>query len=185
MKKLTILVDIDDVLNDLLDRWVENLNERYGLSANAQELAVWNVQSIYPTLTVEEVYAPMYEDDIWRKLSPRLTSVEYLKRMVDDGHDVVIVTASVYETLAIKMEWMYEHFPFLPRENIICARRKQLIKGDVLIDDGIHNLEGGEYFKILVDGPYNRSYDAEGNDMVRVHTIKEAYEAINKYLLEA
>jgi len=182
MKKLTILVDIDDVLNNLLDRWVALLNKKYNLNANAQDLKVWNVQGIYPTLTVEAVYRPMYENEIWAMLSPRPTSVEYIKKMIDDGHDVIIVTAAVYQTLPAKMDWLFAAFPFLSWDNVIIARRKQLIKADVLIDDGIHNLEGGAFFKILMDSPNNRHYDAAANGMVRVHTIKEAYEAINKYL---
>ena len=183
MKKLRILVDIDDVLNNLLDRWVALLNKKYNLSANAQDLKVWNVQGIYPTLTVKEVYRPMYENEIWGLLSPRPTSARYVKKMIDDGHDVIIVTAAVYQTLPAKMDWLFAAFPFLSWENVVIARRKQLIKADVLIDDGIHNLEGGEFFKILMDSPNNRHYDAEGNGMVRVHTIKEAYEVINKYLV--
>ena len=183
MNTLRILVDLDDVLNDLLDRWVEFLNEKHGLNANAQELRVWNVQDIYPTLTEKEVYQPLYENELWRLLSPRPTSVEYLKRMIDEKHDVLIVTASVYQTLPVKMDWLFAKFPFLSWENVIITRRKQLIKADVLIDDGIHNLENGEYFKILMDSPNNRDYDAEGNNMIRVYTLKEAYEAINKYLI--
>ena len=30
-------------------------------------------------------------------------------------------------------------------DQVIVTSRKQLIRGDVLIDDGIHNLEGGQY----------------------------------------
>ena len=55
-----------------------------------------------------------------------------------------------------------------------------LIKGDVLIDDGFHYLEGGSYFKILIDAPYNQDYDAEKNGMVRVSTLKEAYDVIRE-----
>ena len=183
MKKLRILVDIDDVLNDLLACWVKLLNKRYGLQADAEDLKIWNVQGIYPSLTVEQVYQPMYENEIWQMLSPRPTSVEYLKKMMDDGHDLLIVTASVYQTIPAKMDWLFAAFPFISWENVIITRRKQLIQGDVLIDDGIHNLEGGAYFKILMDSPNNRAYDAEGNGMVRVHTIKEAYEAINTHLI--
>ena len=182
MTKLRILVDLDDVLNDLLDRWVELLNKKYSLNANAQDLDAWEVQKIYPTLTVEEVYQPLYENDLWGRLSPRPASVEYLKKLVDEKHDVLIVTASVYQTLPVKMDWLFANFPFLSWENVIITRRKQLIKADVLIDDGIHNLENGEYFKILMDSPNNRDYDAQKNGMVRVYTLKEAYEAINKYL---
>ena len=183
MEKLRILVDLDDVLNDLLDCWVALLNVRYGLSANAQDLKIWNVQGIYPTLTEEEVYRPIYEPEIWEKLSPRPTSVEYLGKLIEEGHDVLIVTASVYQTLPAKMDWLFANFPFLSWENVIITRRKQLIRGDVLIDDGVHNLEGGSYFKILMDSPNNRAYDAVGNGMIRVYTIKEAYEAIHTYFI--
>ncbi|MCL2285601.1 MAG: hypothetical protein FWC32_04465 [Firmicutes bacterium] len=182
MKKLRILVDIDDVLNNLLECWVELLNKKYNLNACAQSLKEWNVQAIYPTLTVEEVYRPNYENEIWGMISPRPTSIEYLKKMIDDGHDVVIITAAVYETLPAKMDWLFSAFPYLSWENVIITRRKQLVKADVMIDDGIHNLEGGDFFKILMDAPNNREYDAAANGMVRVHTIKEAYEVINKYV---
>ena len=185
MKQLRILVDLDDVLNDLLACWVALLNEKHCLAADPEDLKIWNVQGLYPTLTVEEVYRPIYENEIWAMLSPRPTSVEYLKKMMDDGHDVLIVTASAYQTLPAKMDWLFTTFPFISWENVIITKRKQLIRGDVLIDDGIHNLEGGAYFKILMDSPNNRAYDAEGQGMVRVHTIKEAYEAVNTYLLRS
>ena len=49
----------------------------------------------------------------------------------------------------------------------------------MLIDDGIHNLEGGEYIKILMTAPHNRSYDAEGNGMIRVNSWKEIEKVID------
>jgi len=126
---------------------------------------------------------PLYDDALWRSLSPRTSSPEYLKRMMDDGHEVLVVTASVYQTVPAKMEWLFMHYPYLSWDNVILTRKKQLIKADVLIDDGIHNLEGGKFFKILMDSPNNRHYDTNKNGMIRVHTIKEDYEAINKYLV--
>ena len=182
MRKLRILVDVDDVLNNLLECWVELLNQRYNLNAKARDSKVWNVQAIFPGLTEEEVYRIIYEEEVWGMLSPRPTSVETLKRMIDDGHDVVIVTASVYETLPLKMDWLFATFPFLVWENIIVTRRKQLIKGDVLIDDGFHNLEGGSYFKILIDAPYNQGVDIEREGIIRVKNLEEAYDVIREEL---
>ena len=178
MRKLRILVDLDDVLNNLLDCWVEMLNKKYNLNAKAQDLKVWNVQAIYPSLTVEQVYRPIYEKDVWGLMSPRPNSVEYLKKMIDDGHDVLVVTASVYQSLPVKMDWLFEHFSFLSWDNVVITRRKQLIRADVLIDDGIHNLEGGDYVKILIDNPHNQDYDAAANGMYRVSCLKEAYEVV-------
>lgn len=43
-----------------------------------------------------------------------------------------------------------KYFPFLSWKNVIITSSKKMIKGDVLIDDGIHNLLDGDYKKILM-----------------------------------
>ena len=179
MKKLRILVDMDEVLNNLLDGWVAYLNERHHLNANAQDIYAWDVGCVYPTLTPEEVEQPLYDDTLWERLAAKPGSVESLKTMIDDGHEIFVVTASsVYQTLPAKIDWLLKHYPYLTWDNVVLARRKQIVSGDVLIDDGIHNLEGGGYFKILMDAPNNRAYDAEKNGMIRVYTLKEAYDVM-------
>ena len=50
----------------------------------------------------------------------------------------------------------------------------------ILIDDGIHNLLGGEYKKILMSAPYNKTFDAEANGMIRVRNWAEIYDVISK-----
>ena len=91
-----------------------------------------------------------------------------------EGHEVYIVTATEPEHVEEKMNGLlFRYFPFLSWNQVIITGRKQLIRGDVLIDDGIHNLEGGEYKKILFTAPHNRYYDAEGNGMIRVSSWDE------------
>lgn len=75
---------------------------------------------------------------------------------------------------------LFRRFPFISWDQVIITSRKQLIKGDVLIDDGIHNLEGGDYIKILMTAPHNRDYDAEANGMIRVYNWKQIEEVINQ-----
>ena len=73
---------------------------------------------------------------------------------------------------------LFKYFPFLTWNDVIITSHKQLVNGDVLIDDGIHNLEGGNYFKILMTAHHNKKYDAEANGMLRVGTWAEVYSAI-------
>ena len=184
MKKLNILVDMDEVLNNLLDGWVAYLNKRHNTYASAQDINMWDLRCIYPKLTEEEVNQPLTDDSFWKGLTVKSNSVESLKRIIDDGHEVYIVTAaSVYQTLPAKIEWLLTNYPYLTWDNVIITRRKQMIRGDVLIDDAVHNLEGGNYYKILMDCPNNRSYDAEKNGMVRVYTLEEAHNVIKKVFL--
>lgn len=75
-------------------------------------------------------------------------------------------------------EVLFKYFPFISWNDVIIIAHKQLIKGDVLVDDGVHNLEGGDYAKILVDSPHNRGYDAEANGMIRLNNWDDIYHAI-------
>ena len=96
--------------------------------------------------------------------------------MIEDGHDVLIVTASTYVTIRAKAEKvLFKYFPFLTWDDVIVTSRKQLINGDVLIDDGVHNHYGGSYRKILMDAIHNRGIDASVLGSVRVMNWDEAY----------
>ena len=184
MKKLTILVDLDEVLNNLLEAWVKYLNDRYGMNADMHDKCTWSLKGLYPSLTEEQIDEPLYESGFWKTLDTKPYSVEYLQKMIDDGHDVFVVTAThVYQTLPDKIDWLLLNYPCLTWANIISINKKQLMTGDVLIDDAVHNLEGGSYYKILYDCPHNSKYDAEENGMVRVSNLKEAYEEIQRRLI--
>lgn len=54
----------------------------------------------------------------------------------------------------------------------------------MLIDDGIHNLEGGDYKKILFTAAHNRNYDAEANGMIRVRNWDEVVKIIDGMMPE-
>lgn len=178
-KKLTILIDMDDTIEDLLECWVNELNRVYGTNVKYDEVFAWDMSKVFPTLTKTEIYAPLHNSNFWRKIQPLPGSVEYVKRLIDDGHNVYIVTTSHYTDIKNKIEnVLAKHFPFISWKNVIITSRKQLINGDILIDDGVHNLEGGKYIKFLMDAPHNRSYDAEKNGMLRVYDWKEIYKII-------
>ena len=92
-----------------------------------------------------------------------------------------MVTASTYNQVEPKIKYCLEkHFPYLSWYDVFVTFHKQMIKADVLVDDGYHNLVGGEYLKILLDKPYNQSNDDEKNDIHRVYNWYEAYDLIKK-----
>ena len=84
-----------------------------------------------------------------------------------------IVTATNYQTCDTKIERILNLFPFLQWSQFIIAAKKQLVYGDYLIDDGVHNFEGGHYKGILFDRPHNRLFDDKTAGLIRVHTWDE------------
>lgn len=180
MKKLTILVDVDNVLEELTLAWVERLNEKYGTAVKLDDITEWDMTKFFPTLERDEVFSPLHEVELWESMKPMSGSIEYVKRLIADGHDVVIVTASHIDTIPMKYKlFLKKYFSFIPYSNVIFTNRKQLIAGDVLVDDAPHNLIGGKYKCILFDSSHNRSFDAEAHGFIRAKGWKHVYSIVS------
>ena len=178
---MTILVDLDDTLEQLLAALVKRANERFHRNAAVDDVTDWSIVCAFPGITKQEILDFMREADFWEDVKPVPGAAEALKHFIDEGHEVYIVTATEFEHVKAKMEGvLFRYFPFLTWDRVIITSRKQMIRGDILIDDGVHNLEGGAYRKILFTAPYNRDYDAEGNGMIRVHNWDEIVEVIER-----
>ena len=177
---MTILVDMDDTIEQLLAALVRKANERFRRSVIVDEITDWTIVCAYPGLEKRQILELMYEPGFWDTVEPVPGAADALKYLMDEGHQVYIVTATEFENVPAKMERvLFRYFPFLSRDQVIITGNKQMIRGDVLIDDGIHNLEGGEYRKILFTAPYNKDYDAEANGMIRVHNWDEILRVID------
>ncbi len=181
-KRLVVLVDMDGCLDNLLKAWLHSLNEIYGTDIVEDDITDWDMSTAFQKatgnyeLTLDEICEPLLDPDFWDAVEPIPGAAEALQKMKALGHEIYVVTASHYQTLAAKMEKvLFRYFPFLTWDNVIVTSHKQLVCGDVLIDDGIHNLTNGSYTKLLMDAPHNRSFDAEANGMMRVMNWGDAY----------
>ena len=177
---MTILVDMDDTMEQLLEALVDRANKCFGRHADVDEVTDWSIVCAFPGLDKRQILDLMHEENFWEDVKPVPGAAEALKHFMDEGHEVYVVTATEFEHIYEKMKKvLFRYFPFLSPRQVIIACRKQMIRGDVLIDDGIHNLEGGEYRKLLFTRPYNREYDAEANGMIRVNNWDEIVRIID------
>lgn len=183
MTHLRILIDADDVAETLQQSWVDAVNKKYGTTATVEDVTDWDVSKAFPTLTRQQVYSVLQEDDMWANLVPTPGAQEYMKRLYDEGHELYIVTATDFRTCRVKILRILELFPFLDAEHIIIAHNKQMVTGDVLIDDGPHNLVNGPYFRILFDQPHNRGIDEKKYGMYRATSWEQAYRLIHENLV--
>ncbi len=176
---MIILVDMDDTIENLAEAWIELVNEEYGTCAEPAEQCAWDMALMFPELPKERVYEQILRDELYRRVRPFDGAAHYMKKLIDDGHEVYIVTVNPYQTVRAKMEEiLFKYFPFIDWAHVIIASNKQMIRGDVLVDDAPHNLEGGDFEKILFTAAHNRDYDAEANHMTRVNNWEEVYRVI-------
>lgn len=181
-KKVAVLIDLDDTMTHLVRAWCQCLNQRYGTSVSENDILDWKISDYFPDLTEDQVFEPIHEDAFWQSVEPMADAQRYIKQLIDEGFDVYVCTASFFDTIKSKFEYVLgRYFPFISWNQVIVTKNKRMINGDILIDDGVHNLEGGAYEKILMSAPHNRGYDAELHGMTRVKSWKEAYDAVHRY----
>lgn len=179
MKKLIVLVDLDDVMENLLEVWTQELNDFYGLDVKPEDITEWDICKFYPGISTKAVFQPLNWACFWDKVRPKEGAIENIQRLINDGHEVYVVTNSNPMTIHIKLERMFKkYYSFIPVGNIIIATNKQMVKGDVLIDDAPHNLIGGEYKKILFDMPHNAYVNCEAHGLVRAKDWNAVYNIV-------
>lgn len=181
-KKITVLIDLDDTMTHLCRAWCRWLNAAHGTNVSEADIAGWKISEYFPTLTENQVFEPIYTYSFWRDVEPMDGAPKYIKQLIDEGFEVYICTASQFDTIKAKFEYVLgRYFPFISRDQVIVTKNKKIVNGDILIDDGVHNLEGGHYRKILMSAPHNRGYDAESHGMTRAESWKDAYNAVHFY----
>ena len=173
-KQLTILCDMDDVLFPLAPIWVNEINYLFGTSVNPDEITDWDIVSFFPELTTEQIYEPLRKEGFWDYRQPFRDGLWFVDNVIKDGHRLKVVTATHYIDVMPSIRRLLQCYKMLSYRDVIIAEEKQLINGDILIDDAVHNLIDGDYYPILKTMPHNENY---GNSKFKLHRVSNLYEA--------
>lgn len=176
-----VLVDMDDTIENLRPAWIKRLNEKYGTCVDVNSVEKWDLDAYFPELTVDQIFSPIFEENFWETVTPKLDAIEYLTRLHNEGFSLYLVTASHYKTLTEKFEKaLFPYFPFFTKDKIIVCDNKQLISGHVLIDDAAHNLLGGNYYKILYNTNVFKDFNTEEHGINRANNWAEVYDIVER-----
>lgn len=158
-KKLTIIVDMDEVLADTLSQWLKLYNSDYNDFLTKEDIKGWNVHLWVKPECARKVYDYLDMENFFLEMDPIPGAIDGMKYLVDSGHDVIIATATPrHSHLANeeKKNWIRKYLPFFDLKNFSDIHRKDLIVGDLLFDDGIHNLSTFQGISVCMDRPWNR-----------------------------
>lgn len=168
-KKPVLLIDQDDVLAEYIKGVTLAFNDKYNTSFEVDTCNSWNLRSVFG----DEIETVMHEPKLFENLEPAKDAISIFERLYrSELFDMYIVTAARPECVAAKYKWIQKHLPFFPLERFIVCSCKYMIKGDYLLDDGMHNIE--EFAKsggvpIVYSRPHNLS---QGKEYYRVDNWK-------------
>ena len=163
---MRLLLDQDQVICKFVERVLEWYNEDYGTNFRDTDVKdYWALETILGPPGKPFLRSCMRYPETYRDLEPVEGAIEGVKMLIDAGHDVVIATA-VPRSAGIayhgKLEWIRRNMPFFDLNNLVAIQRKDLLVGDLLLDDGPHNIEA---FKktgrtaVVFDRPWNQNVE--------------------------
>jgi 5'(3')-deoxyribonucleotidase len=153
---------MDDVLTQTNQAWVDRYNTDWDDDHTLEDIKGWNFHIWVKPDCSYKVYDYLKEQGFYRSFKPVVGAIEGVRRLMDMGHDVVIATAAPLNAplcIEEKKEWLREYMPWFNLANLFPIHRKELIRGDVLFDDGTHNLRDFKGISVCMDRPWNRGED--------------------------
>ena len=173
-----VLFDMDDCINGFTQHLIDVYNERTGSNVKVEDIKEWDLAKYIGEYGMSIFREEGFFEDIPEKKSATKT----LKKLIESAdYDVYIITAcGTNQELEEKYKWFDKYLPEFNKDRIIKCKEKEIIHGDVLIDDNIENLRKcAPYMKcIIFDTPTNRNCT---DDFPRVKSLKEVVPLLQKW----
>lgn len=156
-----ILIDQDSVLYDLSDPWYGQHNKDYpDHELKPEDVKGWDTRQVcIDNNCAADIYSYFHKPETWTDggilgNSNYITHIWQQELPVELG---ILTTAANAMSTTHKVEWLQENFPHIKNIMIVVkAHIKHWVQGDIMIDDGIHNLEHFQGIRILYDQAWNR-----------------------------
>lgn len=159
---LTIMIDIDGVLNTLDTTVIDVYNKDSGDCLSPQDITEYHIEKFVKPEYAETFHKYFLDKRVWQRIEVVKGCQDAIRKLWDKGYDIIFVTKTECENLVKKRNWLNRNFPFIGENNIrkrlYSAPKKQTIRADISIDDGLFNLIGDRtYYSICFDKPYNQT----------------------------
>ncbi len=175
MKKKTIAIDMDGVLADIEAQLIKDYNEESGTSLSKESIQGLSEEEAFSDRVL--LRKVLNADNFFRNLPVIPDAVESLRRLQENFEIFIVSAATEFPvSLAEKVAWLAEHFPFITWENIILCGSKRIINTDYMIDDHRKNLDHCMGKPIMFTAFHNVNLTHH----LRVNNWKEAVEVLEK-----
>jgi len=148
-----IAIDMDNVMADLTQHLLDVYAKEYGEVVDPESLNNIPEGSAFPEgVALKILSAPGF----FRNIPVMAGSQEVVKALCEK-HEVFVVSAAMEFPLSLaeKLAWLNEHFPFISWRNIVFCGSKTIVEADYMIDDHDKNLSCFKGTPLLFTAPHN------------------------------
>lgn len=161
MRSLHILCDLDGICADLATPWIADYNLLYADKLTLENFTSWDWHKFVKPECGEKLYDIIEQDGYFANLKPMPGAPEAIEALRSAGHEITIVSSPTKGRTSAgdKIAWSVRELG-LKRQDVIMAHKKELVRGDVLIDDSPKNvqkwLKVNSSLAMSIAYPYNR-----------------------------
>ena len=160
---MIIAIDFDSTLFPTMERVLDTYNKRHSTEIQLSQITTYSLHESLPSDIADELIDMFVEKDIYDGIMPYSGAIRTVKYLIDQGHEIVVATASDIKNMWWKEELLQKYFPFIPKNNLIRIHNKSMLNIDVLIEDNLNNLKSSLAERICFNQPWNID---EGTDYV-------------------
>jgi 5'(3')-deoxyribonucleotidase len=155
MTKQRIAIDMDEVLADPIDKFIALYKRDHGAELLLDQMHGKEFFELLPPELNNSWYDYINEKGFFRDLNLIPDSQRVVKELCEK-YDVYIVSAAMEfrNSLEDKLDWLSDHFTFIPWTNIIFCGAK-IVDVDIMIDDRIKNFANFGGRPLLFSSPHN------------------------------
>ena len=189
-----ILIDVDDVVCE--NHFVPVVNEYLGKNYKEEDFGNVKIElELFPDTDSRYKFYDYYVSvDSYDGIELKPGAGEVLEKLIKNNRVILVTSGCHYEnSLAMgrqfgdKWRFLLNKLPFFPPQNIIFANQKDLIKGDIIVEDRVENMKGEYEKKILFTAFHNKNITDEElsqKNIIRVDDWHQLYKALNDMGIE-
>jgi len=158
-QKPTIYLDLDEVICAFLDQLCFKYNEQCNKNLKPNDIKTYSLSNYLN----EDGMKIFHKPGFFMSLKPIKNSIETIKKLIDDGHTVFIISSPMNEfSVFEKYLWCKKYLPFFDIRNLILVGNKSELlsridgENSVLFDDCPAYLREFNGIRIVMDREYNK-----------------------------
>lgn len=183
-KRLTILCDIDEVINNLVSRLIRVYNRKYEDNLTIDEMVDYDLRKFVKP-ECEDIFDEFCTDDLIADLEIQPKAKEVIEEL-SKRHNIYFLTSTFPKNIYIKDKWLKKMIPGYDSTHLIMCVNKFMVHGDILIDDYLENFARKRFigepvkYNLIFDKPWNRDFEEDNKKNFRVNNWEDIYEFVKK-----
>ena len=178
---MRICCDIDGVLNNLMEVAIDIFNQKYNKTYTVNDITAYNLEDCFEPEEANQMKQIFEDPTIWHKVKPVEGAQNGLRKLIQGGYQVYLVTNNSPYTYGAKFDWIRRYYPFVESSKIICMKDKWYFNCDLMLEDCLETLIAKPYYdRVLMDKPWNQSTKDYVYGIHRCSSWDEIVDVVNK-----